>query len=161
MQTRPNSPETLPTILDGACAHPSPQLLTGLTLAPRADAFNDVLPPPLPQMRDGGDLRFYVVTSNWHLRLFRVLHLHPITSATSLTLRCVSHPVSAPHPCAPASMSIPTPLARWVNSPASSLQRRPHAMCPHLCRYTAHLKHEQGAPFFSLYILYLYYYLLR
>ena len=113
MQTRPNSPETLPTILDGACAHPSPQLLTGLTLAPRADAFNDVLPPPLPQMRDGGDLRFYVVTSNWHLRLFRVLHLHPITSATSLTLRCVSHPVSAPHPCAPTSTSIPSALHQF------------------------------------------------
>ena len=86
MQTRPNSPETLPTILDGACAHPSPQFLTGLTLAPRADAFNDALPPPLPQMRDGGAPAF--------------LHCHICVSSESyICTPSPRHPLPRPSPC--------------------------------------------------------------
>ena len=112
MQTRPNSPD----LCQHTCAYPSPQPLTGLTLAPRADAFNNVLPPPLPQMRDG---RGFLMPVPWHLRsslhfcavnlshLRLFFHLHPIT------LCRVPHPVSAPHPCAPTSTSIPSALHQF------------------------------------------------
>ena len=149
MQTRPNSPD----LCQHTCAYPSPQPLMGLTLAPRADAFNDALPPPLPQMRDGGAPAF--------------LHCHICVSSESyICTPSPRHPLPRPSPCVVSltmclrPILVPLPLrqfpARCINSPASSLQRPPHAMCPRLHCYTAHLKHEQRASFFRLYILYLY-----
>ena len=109
MQTRPNSPETLPTILDGACAHPSPQLLTGHTLAPRADAFNDALPPPLPQMRDGGAPAFL----RRHIQLASA-SLPSLTSAPHHLCR-IPHPALCLSPCVCAPSLCP---CLYVNSHA-------------------------------------------
>ena len=88
-----------------------------------------------------------------------------VTSA-SLLSSAPHHPLPRPSPCVVSltmclrPILVPLPLrqfpAHCINSPASSLQRPPHAMCPRLHRYTAHLKHEQRASFFRLYILYLY-----
>ena len=88
-----------------------------------------------------------------------------VTSA-SLLSSAPHHPLPRPSPCVVSltlclhPILVPLPLrqfpARCINSPASSLQWPPHAMCPCLHRYTAHLKHEQRASFFRLYILYLY-----
>ena len=46
-------------------------------------------------------------------RLVQVPAMTPSPSAASLTLHCVSHHVSAPHPCAPTSTSIPSALHQF------------------------------------------------
>ena len=147
----PNSPETLPTsvnILDGACAYPSPQLLTGIILAPRADTFNNALHPPLPQMRDGGAPAF----------LCREL----VTSASLLT-SAPHHPLPRPSPCVLSltlclrPILVPLPLRQFprplcvASIPQPLLCNDAPTPCARICVTTPLTSNtSRGASFFSL-----------
>ena len=135
MQTCPNSPD----LCQHTCAYPSPQPLMGLTLAPRADAFNNALPPPLPQMRDGGG---FLVPVPWHLRsslhfcAVNLSHLHLFFHLHPITLCCVPHPALCLSPCVCAPSLCPylyVNSQRVASIPQPLLCNDPPMPCAHVC----------------------------